>query len=41
VRTLTVRDSLDLVVTVDPGGETVPVRWRSTLIGRLRDLPLR
>ncbi len=40
VRTLTARDSLDLVVAVG-GGERVPVRWRSTLIGRRRDLPLR
>jgi hypothetical protein len=38
---LTARDSLDLVVTVGPGGQAVPVRWRSTLIGRLRDLPVR
>ena len=38
---LTARDSLDLTVTVGSGGETVPVRWRSTLIGRLRDLPIR
>ncbi len=41
VSALTARDSLDLVVTVGPAGETVPVRWRSTLIGRLRDLPVR
>jgi hypothetical protein len=41
VSALTARDSLDLVVTVGGGGETVPVRWRSTLIGRARDLPLR
>jgi hypothetical protein len=41
VNALTAQDSLDLVVTVGPGGEAVPIRWRSTLIGRLRDLPLR
>ncbi|HEU5219095.1 MAG TPA: hypothetical protein VFU23_10575 [Gemmatimonadales bacterium] len=41
VGSLSARDSLELVVTVGTGGETVPVRWRSTLIGRLRDLPLR
>ncbi len=41
VHTLTARDSLDLMVAVGPGGETVAVRWRSTLIGRRRDLPLR
>lgn len=40
VGSLTAQDSLDLTVTVG-GGETVPVRWRSTLIGRLRDLPVR
>jgi hypothetical protein len=42
VRSLTARDSLDLVVTVGAaGGEAVRVRWRSTLIGRLRDVPIR
>lgn len=41
VSALVARDSLDLVVTVGPGGETVPVRWRSTLVGRLRGLPVR
>lgn len=40
VSTLSARDSLDLVVTVG-SGEKVPVRWRSTLIGRLRDVPVR
>ncbi len=38
---LEARDSLDLVVTVGQGGQAVAVRWRSTLVGRLRDLPLR
>ena len=41
VSSMTARDSLDLVVTVGVGGEAVRVRWRSTLIGRLRDLPVR
>ena len=41
VTTLTARDSLDLVVAVGPNGEAVSVRWRTTLLGRLRDLPLR
>lgn len=41
VSSLMARDSLDLVVTVGGGGETVQVRWRSTLLGRLRDLPIR
>jgi hypothetical protein len=35
----TARDSLDMVVAVT--GQTIPVRWRSTLIARLRDTPLR
>jgi hypothetical protein len=41
VSTLAARDSLDLVVTIGQTGEKVPVRWRSTLIGRWRDVPLR
>ncbi len=36
---LTARDSLDMVVAVTD--QTIPVRWRSTLIARLRDTPLR
>lgn len=40
VRSLTARDSLELMVTIGQG-DTVAVRWRSTLIGSLRDLPLR
>lgn len=38
VRRLTARDSLDLVVTITPAGQTIPVRWRSTLVARLRDV---
>ena len=36
---LTARDSLDVVVAVTD--QTIPVRWRSTLIARLRDIPPR
>jgi len=36
---LSVRDSLDMVVAVT--GQTIPIRWRSTLIARLRDIPPR
>lgn len=41
VGTLMARDSIDLVVTIGSGGETVPVHWHSTLIGRMRDVPVR
>jgi hypothetical protein len=33
---LVARDSVDLVVTVNPDAQTIPVRWRSTLTARLR-----
>lgn len=36
---LSARDSLDVVVGVTD--QTIPVRWRSTLIARLRDIPPR
>lgn len=36
---LSARDSLDVVVGVTD--QTIPVRWRSTLIARLRDIPAR
>jgi len=36
---LSARDSLDMVVSVTD--QTIPVRWRSTLIARLRDIPPR
>lgn len=38
---LSARDSLEVTVTVGAGGQTIPVRWRSTLIARLRDVPPR
>lgn len=41
VRSFSARDSLDLRVTVGAGGAPVLVRWRATLTGRQRDLPLR
>jgi hypothetical protein len=33
---LVARDSLDVVVTIAPDSQTIPVRWRSTLLARLR-----
>jgi hypothetical protein len=36
---LVARDSLEMTVAVS--GQTIPVRWRSTLIARWRDAPIR
>lgn len=36
VGSLVARDSLDLIVTISPDGQTVPVRWRSTLTVQVR-----
>lgn len=36
VRSLSARDSLELVVTVTPAGQSIPVMWRSTILAQVR-----